>query len=118
MEKARRSDRRSFLLGSGAIALLGAAAFARGVRAQGWPARPVRIIVSFPPGGLTDLYARAYGETLARSIGRPVLLEHPSRAGGAIGRDAGAKSPADGYTLVFTISTQIVQPPPLYNDHP
>src|SRR3989442_9456557 len=109
MEKARCPARRSFLLGSGAIALLEAAAFPRGVRAQGWPARPIRIIVSFPPGGLTDLYARAYGETISRSIGQPVVVENRAGAGGVIGCDAVAKSPADGYTLLFTISTPIVQ---------
>src|SRR2546422_10466901 len=114
METVRRSDRRSFLLGSAAIALLVAAAFPRGVRAQGWPARPVRIIVSFPPGGLTDLYARAYGETLARSIGQPVLVENRAGAGGVIGCDAGAKSAAGGYTPLFTISTPIVQEQALY----
>ena len=70
-EKARRSDRRSFLLGSGAIALLGAAAFERGARAQSWPARPVRIIVRFPPGGLTDLYARLRRDDAAGFVPRP-----------------------------------------------
>src|SRR5256885_12315755 len=118
MEKARRSDRRSFLLGSGAFALLGAAAFARGARAQGWPARPIRIIVSFPPGGLTDLYARAFGETVSRSIGQPVLVENRAGAGGVIGCDAVAKSSADGYTLLFTISTPIVQAQALYKKLP
>jgi len=117
MEKARRSDRRSFLRGSGAIALL-AAVFSRSVRAQAWPARPVRIIVSFPPGGLTDLYARAYGETLARSIGQAVLVENRAGAGGVIGCDAVAKSPADGYTFLFTISTPIVQAQALYRKLP
>src|SRR3989449_9519582 len=118
MEKTRRSDRRSFLLGSGAIALLEAAAFPRGVRAQGWPARPIRIIVSFPPGGLTDLYARAYGETISRSIGQPAVVENRAGAGGRIGCDAVAKSPADGYTLLFTISTPIVQAQALYKKLP
>ena len=63
MEKARRSDRRSFLLGSGGIALLGAAAFPDGVRAQAWPERPVRIYETFgllekptTPEGFVALY--------------------------------------------------------------
>src|SRR5258708_17587713 len=116
MRELHRSDRRSFLLAS--AALLGTGAFPRGVRAQAWPARPVRIIVSFPPGGLTDLYARAYGETLARSIGQPVLVENRAGAGGVIGCDAVAKSPADGYTLLFTISTPIVQAQALYKKLP
>src|SRR3989449_10574020 len=118
MEKTRRSDRRSFLLGSGAIALLEAAAFPRGVRAQACTACPGRIIVSFPPGELTDLYARAYGETISRSIGQPVLVENRAGAGGVIGCDAVAKSPADGYTFLFTISTPIVQAQALYKKLP
>src|SRR5882762_919645 len=116
MRKLRRSGRRSFLLGS--AALLVTAALTRRVRAQAWPARPLRIIVSFPPGGLTDLYARAYGETISRSIGQPVLVENRAGAGGVIGCDAVAKSPADGYTLLFTISTPIVQAQALYKKLP
>src|SRR5206468_12476381 len=104
METVRRSDRRSFLLGSAAIALLVAAAFPRGVRAQGWPARPIRIVGSFPPGGLSDRYARAYGETISRSTGQPVLVEYRPGAGGDIGCDADAKSTAGGHTFLFTIS--------------
>jgi len=111
-----RSDRRSFLLGSAAVALLGTAALSNG--AQAWPARPIRIIVSFPPGGLTDLYARAYGETISRNIGQPVLVENRPGAGGIIGCDAVAKSPPDGYTLLFTVSTPIVQAQALYKKLP
>src|SRR5260221_1329878 len=96
MRKLRRTGRRSFLLGS--AALLGTAAFSRGASAEGWPARPVRIIVSFPPGGLTDLYARAYGENIFRPIRPPGLVENPAGAGGPLGVDAGRQTPAAGYT--------------------
>jgi tripartite-type tricarboxylate transporter receptor subunit TctC len=116
MRKLRRTGRRSFLLGS--AALLATAALRRGASAEGWPARPVRIIVSFPPGGLTDLYARAYGEYISRQLGQPVLVENRAGAGGVIGCDAVAKSPADGYTLLFTISTPIVQAQALYKKLP
>jgi len=82
--------------GSGANRALLTAAFARGARAEGWPARRYGSSSSFPPGGLTDLYARAYGETISRSIGQPVLVENRAGAGGVIGCDAVAKSSADG----------------------
>src|SRR5258706_7814557 len=109
MRKLRRTGRRSFLLGS--AALLGTAAFSRGASAEGWPARPVRIIVSFPPGGLTDLYARAYGEDILRHIGQPVLVEKPAGAGGPIGCDAGAQSPPDGYTPALPLSAPLLHAP-------
>src|SRR5260221_13837771 len=102
MRKLRRTGRRSFLLGS--AALLGTAAFSRGASAEGWPARPVRIIVSFPPGGLTDLYARAYGEDILRHIRQPGLVENRAGAGGLIGRDAGPKTPPGGDTPPLTLS--------------
>src|SRR5260370_1808949 len=102
MRKLRRTGRRSFLLGS--AALLGTAAFSRGASAQAWPARPVRIIVSFPPGGLTDLYARAYGEYLSPNIGQPVLVENRAGTGGLIGCDPVPQSPAPASTLLFPLS--------------
>src|SRR5258706_10793799 len=100
MRKLRRTGRRSFLLGS--AALLGTAAFSRGASAEGWPARPVRIIVSFPPGGLTDLYARAYGEDISRHIGQPVLVENRAGAGGPLRRHAGAQTPPRRHPPPFT----------------
>src|SRR5258706_1044400 len=103
MRKLRRTGRRSFLLGS--AALLGTAAFSRGASAEGWPARPVRIIVSFPPGGLTDLYARAYGEDISRPIGQPVLVENRAGARGLIGCDAGATIPPPALPPPFTTLT-------------
>src|SRR5258706_12104297 len=102
MRKLRRTGRRSFLLGS--AALLGTAAFSRGASAEGWPARPVRIIVSFPPGGLTDLYARAYGEYISRHIGQPAVVEDPAGAGAPIRRGAVAQSPAHRHHPLLHLS--------------
>lgn len=77
-------------------------------RAQGFPDRPVRYIVPFAPGGLTDIFARLLGQRLADIWGRPVVVEN--RAGGSamIGADMVAKSPPDGYTMLAITSTHTV----------
>ena len=90
------------LIVAGAAALAGAAPAAR---AQGaWPARPIRIVVPFPPGGSTDLLARRIGERLATALGQPVVVDNRPGAGGATGADHVAKSPPDGYTLLMGVT--------------
>ena len=77
------------------------------VRAQAYPAQPVRLIVAFPPGGPTDVYGRLFGERLGRALGQPVVIENKAGAAGVIGTLGVARAKADGYTLVFgTGSTQ------------
>ena len=66
-----------------------------------WPTRAVTIVVPFPPGGTTDLVARALGEALAKSLGQPVVVESKPGAGTTLGADYVAKSRADGYTLLM-----------------
>jgi tripartite-type tricarboxylate transporter receptor subunit TctC len=88
------------------------------VRAQAWPARPIRILVGFPPGGLTDLYARAYGEHIGQQLGQQVVIENRTGAGGNIAAEAVAKSPPDGHTLLFTIQGTLVQAQALYKKLP
>jgi tripartite-type tricarboxylate transporter receptor subunit TctC len=114
----RRTDRRSFILGSLTAAALGPLLFARSAEAQAWPSRPVRFIVGLPAGGLSDLYARAYGEYVSKNIGQPVVVENRPGAGSIIACEAVAKSPADGYTFLFTIWTAIVVNQVLYKKLP
>jgi tripartite-type tricarboxylate transporter receptor subunit TctC len=73
--------------------------------AQNYPAKAVRVIVPFPPGGGTDLFARAIAQKLSVSMGQQFIVDNRSGAGGMIGSDAAAKSPPDGYTLLVTSSS-------------
>jgi tripartite-type tricarboxylate transporter receptor subunit TctC len=66
---------------------------------QSWPARPLKLIVPFPPGGGTDLASRSVAARLGEALGQPVVVENRPGAGGTIGADAVAKSPPDGYTI-------------------
>jgi tripartite-type tricarboxylate transporter receptor subunit TctC len=84
------------------VCMLGAilaALAAFGAPAQNYPSRPIRLIVPFPPGGSTDTYARILGPRLAEAVGQQVVVDNRSGAGGALGAELAAKSPADGYTI-------------------
>jgi len=80
------------------VALLISAASAL---AQSYPAKPIKIVVPFPAGGIADLYGRLIGARLTDAWGQPIVIENRTGAGGNIGADAVAKSPPDGYTLVM-----------------
>ena len=88
------------LLGA-AMALWMLLAWAPPVAAQSYPTKPVKIIVPFPAGGIADIYARFIGNGLGEAWGQPVVIENRAGAGGNIGADFVAKSPADGYSLVM-----------------
>ena len=101
---------KSRIMARAAAVLLGTlTAFA--VHAQPWPSKPVKMVVPFTAGGSTDTVARIISEKLTARLGQPVLVENKAGAGGAIGSDFVAKSPADGYTyLVGTSSTMAIAP--------
>lgn len=69
--------------------------------AQGYPNRPIRLIISFPPGGSTDVVARSMQQSLEKRLGQPLIFENKGGAGGNLGVDAVAKSAPDGYTIGF-----------------
>jgi tripartite-type tricarboxylate transporter receptor subunit TctC len=88
------------------------------VAAQGYPAKPVRIIVPFPAGGGTDLMARTLGEKLGAALGQPFPVDNRSGAGGALGTDLVAKAAPDGYTLLVSSSSALVIGPNLMRKSP
>ena len=80
--------------------------------AQAWPAKPITLIVPFPPGGTTDVLARALADKLSQSLGQPVIVESKPGAGATLGADYVAKAKPDGYTLLVgavhhTIATSV-----------
>lgn len=95
-----RITRRRFNTSLLAVAALGAPA----VRAQAWPAKPIRIVVPYPPGGFTDVTARLVAQKLQDRLGQPVTVDNKPGANSIIGVDALAKSPPDGYTMGVVIA--------------
>ena len=86
--------------------LLQAAALALGLAATGawaetWPSKPVTLVVPFPPGGTTDVLARALADRLGPALGQPVVVENKPGAGATLGADVVAKSKPDGHTLLI-----------------
>src|SRR5580765_2031374 len=78
--------------------------------AEDWPAKPVRFIVPYPPGGGTDVIARIVQSRLADTLGQPIVIENRGGAGGVLGTEAAAKSAPDGYTFLFTLSSHTINP--------
>ena len=98
-------QRRSMLLAS---LLMSAASWCA---AQGtWPAKPITMIVPFPPGGLADLVARPVAEAMSRELGQTVVIENKAGAGGGIGMALAARSKPDGYTVLMALSSLTVLP--------
>jgi tripartite-type tricarboxylate transporter receptor subunit TctC len=78
--------------------------------AQAWPARPVKVIIPFPPGGTLDTVGRQLAQKLGEQLGQSFVVENRPGGNGTIGADAVAKAPADGYTLLFNASTFVTAP--------
>jgi tripartite-type tricarboxylate transporter receptor subunit TctC len=77
---------------------------------QQYPVKPIRFIVTFPPGGTVDITARILQPRLIESFGQPVVIDNRGGAGGAVGTEMAAKSAPDGYTFLFTLSSHTINP--------
>jgi tripartite-type tricarboxylate transporter receptor subunit TctC len=78
--------------------------------AQGWPDKPVRVVVPFAAGGSTDVIARAIMQRVSQNLGRQFIVDNRPGAGGTLGSAEVARAAADGYTLLFTSSTHVIAP--------
>jgi len=93
------------------VALAAQAAFG-----QGYPAKPIHLIVPFPPGGPTDIVGRLVGQKVSEGLGQPVIVENRPGAGGTVGSSAAAKARPDGYTLLYGSTSTLAIAPALYHD--
>jgi tripartite-type tricarboxylate transporter receptor subunit TctC len=100
-----------------AVALV-AATITVAATAQSWPAKPIRLVVPFPPGGGTDIIARETSQRVAAATGWTFVVDNKPGAGGNLGVDAVAKSPADGYTIVLGQTSNLAINPTLYDKLP
>src|SRR5262245_54910206 len=92
--------------------------FAAGAQAQSWPAKPLRLVVAYPPGGGIDVMARQIAEKLGAAWGQPVVVENKPGANTILATDQVAKSPADGYTVLMTTDATFSINPHLYAKQP
>ena len=83
---------------------------AASVGAQDYPNKPIKFVVPYPPGGGTDVVARIVNEPLATELGQPIIIDNRGGAAGNLGTDIVAKSAADGYTILFTLSSHTINP--------
>ena len=97
---------------------LAATALSASAFAQAWPAKPIRIVVPFPPGGGTDIIARETSQRVAAATGWTFVIDNKPGAGGNLGVDSVAKAPADGYTLVLGQTSNLAINPALYAKMP
>lgn len=111
------TTRRTSTFGLLALGALIAAPWTALSAQEAWPTKPVRIVVPFSPGGSTDVIARMVGLKLSELWGQPVTVDNRAGAGGNVGADLVAKSPGDGYTLLFA-SGSITINPQLYKNMP
>jgi tripartite-type tricarboxylate transporter receptor subunit TctC len=96
--------RRALLAAAGGLSLAGPLA------AQSWPARPVRIVIPYPPGGPTDVLARIVAVRLGEALGQSLVLDNKPGASGMIGAGEVAKAPPDGHTLLANASIHVINP--------
>ena len=96
-----------------AVAIGGLLGGASGAMAQSWPAKPIRLVIGFAPGGAADYVARTIADPLGRLLGQSVVVENRAGAGSSLAADFVAKAPADGYTLLIASPSSISVNPAL-----
>jgi tripartite-type tricarboxylate transporter receptor subunit TctC len=92
------------------IVFAGALGLTPVAKAQAWPTKPIKFVIPYPPGGGTDVIVRIMQEPLSQALGQQIIIDYRTGAGGSIGADIASKSPADGYTVLFTISSHTILP--------
>ena len=83
---------------------------AAGAGAQDYPNKPIKMIIPYPPGGGTDVVGRILNEPLSAALGQPIVIDNKGGAAGNVGTDLAAKAPADGYNILFTLSSHTINP--------
>lgn len=96
------------------LSLLASALPAIAQTTESFPSKPIRVVVPFPPGGATDLFARRIGEKMRETLGQPVVVENRPGAGTLIAAEHVARAAPDGYTIFFTSPAGLIQAPALY----
>src|SRR5258708_10088430 len=96
----------------------GDAQMAGGAQAQGWPSRPIKIIVPTGPGAATDVMARLMADSVTRGLGQPVVVENLPGASGLIAHQAAARATPDGYTFLFTNTSGLATNPVTFKSIP
>ena len=110
--------RRRRLLASGAALAMAGSVTARAQDPQPWPARPVRVLIGYGPGGLGDVTTRIVAEKLAERLGRPFVIENRPGAGGILASQMLMQAPADGYTLMMAATGNVAMTPSLFRTVP
>ena len=101
---------KSLVRALGALVVITASASSASAQTQGWPNRPIRMVVPYTPGGYTDMMARLVSEKVAASLGQSIVIENKPGANAAIGTDTVAKAAPDGYTFGTVIAAHSVNP--------
>jgi len=101
---------RSWPLATLGVAIVFAATAVAQDSARDYPTRPIRFLVPYPPAGGTDIVARTLTEPLGQLLGQPIIVDNRGGAAGNLGTDLAAKAPADGYTVLFTLSSHTINP--------
>lgn len=103
------------------LGLLGALGFSPLLAQTGggiYPAKPIKLLVPFPPGGPTDVAARVFGQSLADALGQQVVIDNRGGGGGTVGAGVAAREPADGYSLFYGSTSTLALAPHLYKTIP